>query len=326
MSAKLLHILVLAVAVAAVPAAASAATKTLKLGDAQPPDLIVQKGLARFAELVKGRTGGALEVQIFPGSQLGTEQEMIEGVKLGTIDMFQGSTGSVGRFLPELEAFAHPYIWRDTDHLLKVVRGDIGQELSQKLLKQHGMRILDMGWVFGRRNLTTRNTPVRTPADMKGLKIRVQPTAIYLATIKAMGGTPTPIDFNELYSSLQTGVVDGQENPFALIYAAKFYEVQNYVVRTGHITQQQTILINEDVFRGLSQDEQKAVQSAIYEAGDYQNKLIDQDDAASLEKLKGAGMKVIDPDVEAFKAATVNVYKEFEGKWPKGFFERIIAQ
>jgi len=308
-----------------VPAVAWAATKTLKLGDVQPPDLIVQKGLARFAELVKERTRGTVEVQIFPGSQLGTEQEIIEGVKLGTIDMFQGSTGSVGRFLPELEAFAHPYIWRDTGHLLKVVRGEIGQELTQKLLKQHGMRILDMGWVFGHRNLTTRNTIVRTLVDMKGLKIRVQPTAMYLATITAMGGRPTPIDFNELYSSLQTGVVDGQENPFALIYAAKFHEVQNYVMRTRHITQQQTILINEGVFQALSSDQQKAITSAIYEAGDYQNNLIDQDDAASLEKLKSAGMKVIDPDVGAFKAATANVHKEFEGKWPKGLFERIVA-
>ena len=325
MTGRLLRIVLLAVAATLAPTVTWAATKTLKLGDVQPPDLIVQKGLARFAELVKERTGGAVEVQIFPGSQLGTEQEMIEGVKLGTIDMFQGSTGSVGRFLPELEAFAHPYIWRDTEHLLKVVRGEIGQELTQKLLKQHGMRILDMGWVFGHRNLTTRNTIVRTPVDMKGLKIRVQPTAVYLATIKAMGGTPTPIDFNELYSSLQTGVVDGQENPFALIYAAKFHEVQNYVMRTRHITQQQTILINEGVFQALLPDQQRAITSAIYEAGDYQNNLINQDDAASLEKLKAAGMKVIDPDVDAFKAATANVHKEFEGKWPKGLFERIVA-
>jgi TRAP-type transport system periplasmic protein len=325
MTGRLLRMALVAVATALVPTFTLAATKTLKLGNVQPPDLIVQKGLARFAELVKERTGGAVVVQIFPGSQLGTEQELIEGVKLGTIDMFQGSTGSVGRFLPELEAFAHPYIWRDTEHLLKVVRGEIGQELSQKLLKQHGMRILDMGWVFGHRNLTTRNTIVRTLVDMKGLKIRVQPTAMYLATIRAMGGTPTPIDFNELYSSLQTGVVDGQENPFALIYAAKFHEVQNYVMRTRHITQQQTILINEGVFLDLSADQQRVITSAIYEAGDYQNNLIAQDDSASLEKLKAAGMKVIDPDVEAFKAATANVHKEFEGKWPKGFFERIVA-
>src|ERR671938_410235 len=96
-------------------------------------------------------------------------------LKLGTVHMFEGSTGAVGRFLPQLEAFAHPYVWRDTDHMLKVVRGEIGQELARKLLEQHGMRILDMGWLFGHRHLTTRGKPVRTPDDMRGLKIRVQP-------------------------------------------------------------------------------------------------------------------------------------------------------
>ena len=110
--------------------------------------------------------------------------------------------------------------------MLKVVRGEIGQELTQKLLQQHGMRILDMGWLFGHRQLTTRGKPVRTPDDMRGLEIRVQPTAIYLETIKAMGGSPTPVDFNEL-TSLQTGVVDGQENPPSVIVAAKFFEVRS---------------------------------------------------------------------------------------------------
>jgi tripartite ATP-independent transporter DctP family solute receptor len=305
--------------------AGNAAARVLKLGDAQPPTIIVQQGLQHLADLVKERTKGAIEIQIFPNSQLGTEQQIIEGVKLGTIDMFQGSTGSVGAFLPPLEAFAHPYIWRDVDHMLKVVRGEIGAELRQRLLKEHGLRILDMGWVFGVRNLTTRNTPVREPADMKGLKIRVQPTAIYLATIKAMGGNPTPVDFNELYTSLQTGVVDGQENPFSLIYAAKFYEVQKYLMLTGHITQQQTVLINEDVFKSLTQDQQKILQEAVYESGDFQNKLVDADNAASLDKLKAAGMQVITPDIAAFKAATANVHKEFDQKWGKGFFERIEA-
>ena len=181
--------------------AAEAATTVLKLGNVQPAGMVVQQGLQRLADLVKERTGGAVEVQIFPASQLGSEQEILEGVKLGTVHMFEGSTGAVGRFLPQLEAFAHPYVWRDTDHMLKVVRGEIGQELTQKLLQQHGMRILDMGWLFGHRQLTTRGKPVRTPDDMRGLKIRVQPTAIYLETIKAMGGSPTPVDFNELYTS-----------------------------------------------------------------------------------------------------------------------------
>ncbi len=162
--------------------------KILKLGNVQPPTMVVQKGLQKFADLVKERTNGEIVIEVYPASQLGTEQEILEGVQLGTIHMFEGSSGAAGRFLPELEAFAGPFIWRDTDHMLNAVRGPIGQHLRDRLIKSHGMRILDLGWVFGRRNLTTKNKAVLKPADMSGLKIRVQPTKIYLEMIRFILG------------------------------------------------------------------------------------------------------------------------------------------
>jgi len=303
--------------------------KVFKLGNVQATTLLVQKGLARFADLVKERTKGEIEVQVFPASQLGTEQEILEGVQLGTIHMFEGSTGAVGRFLPELEAFAGPYIWRDQDHLLKTVRGPIGEHLTQKLLKNYPMRVLDMGWVFGRRNLTTKNTPVRKPADMKGLKIRAQPVTIYLETIKGMGGNPTPIDWKEVYMSLQTGVADGQENPFNVIYTARLYEVQKYLMLTEHMLQNQTVLISEKVFQNLKPEQRRIIQQAAIDAGNYQNDLIATDEVESLEKLKKEGMTVIGPkeglDREAFRKSTRYVFDLFKDKWEKGFFERIQA-
>jgi tripartite ATP-independent transporter DctP family solute receptor len=295
----------------------------IKLGNVQPPAMIVQKGLQRFADLVAERTGGELKVEIFPASQLGTEQEILEGVQLGTIHMFEGSAGAAGRFLPVLEAFAHPFLWRDLDHMLAVARGEIGQELSQRLIDEHGMRILDMGWLFGQRHLTTASTPVYTPEDMKGLKIRVQPTTIYLEMIKAMGANPTPIDWKEVYLSLQTGVVDGQENPVGVIYSAKLYEVQDYLMLTGHITQNQVVIINEPFFQSLAPEHQRVLREAIIEAGDYQNALIEQGAAEDLEKLTAAGMTVVEPDIEAFRAATANIYKLFEDQWGAGLFERL---
>jgi tripartite ATP-independent transporter DctP family solute receptor len=295
----------------------------IKLGNVQPPAMIVQKGLQRFADLVAERTGGELKVEIFPASQLGTEQEILEGVQLGTIHMFEGSAGAAGRFLPVLEAFAHPFLWRDLDHMLAVARGEIGQELSQRLIDEHGMRILDMGWLFGQRHLTTASTPVYTPEDMKGLKIRVQPTTIYLEMIKAMGANPTPIDWKEVYLSLQTGVVDGQENPVGVIYSAKLYEVQDYLMLTGHITQNQVVIINEPFFQSLAPEHQRVLREAIIEAGDYQNALIEQGAAEDLEKLTAAGMTVVEPDIEAFRAATANIYKLFENQWGAGLFERM---
>lgn len=312
--------LVAALGIASEPASAQT---TLRLGNVQPPGMIVQQGLQRFADLVAERTDGKVEIQIFPASQLGTEQEILEGVQLGTIDMFEGSAGSAGRFLPALEAFAHPFLWRDLDHMLTVARGEIGEELSQGMVDEQGMRILDMGWLFGQRHLTTASTPVETPEDMQGLKIRVQPTTIYLEMIKAMGGNPTPIDWKEVYLSLQTGVVDGQENPVGVIYSAKLFEVQDYLMLTGHITQNQVVLINEGVWQGLSPEQREIIQNAAIEAGDYQNELIEQGAQEDLENLKQAGMTVIEPDIEAFREATSDIYKQFEDQWGKGLFERM---
>jgi tripartite ATP-independent transporter DctP family solute receptor len=302
-------------------------SKVLKLGNVQPPTMIVQKGLKYFADSVYKRTNGEIEIQVFPSSQLGTEQEILEGVQLGTIHMFEGSTGAAGRFLPELEAFAGPFLWKDLHHMLNVTRGAIGEHLNKRLIKSNGMRILDMGWLFGHRNLTTKNKAVYKPADVKGLKIRVQPTTIYLEMIRAMGGSPTPIDWKEVYMSLQTGVVDGQENPIGVIYSAKLNEVQNYLMLTQHITQNQIVIINEQVFKSLTPEQKKIIQNAAVEAGDYQNALIERGAKEDLEKLKAAGMNVIGPeeelDREAFRQATKKVYDLFKDKWEPGFVDRI---
>jgi tripartite ATP-independent transporter DctP family solute receptor len=319
------RILSIAAAAAAALAwhAALAQERTLRVATLQGAAQPSYKGLVRFAELVGSRSNGALKVQVFGDGQLGTEQESIEGVQLGTIDMFMGSTGSVGRFLPRLEAFAHPYVWRDDAHMLKVARGPIGEELSEELRKKAGIRILDMGWVFGWRHLTTKQTAVMKPADMARLKIRVQPTGIYLDTIRAMGGNPTPMDFKEVYTSLQTGVIDGQENPINVIATRAFWEVQGYLMLTGHILQNQAVIVSDKTFQSLKPEHQRILVQAAREAGDHQNQLLAQTEKEQLDLVRGKGMKVVQPDVAAFRAATADVYKKFESVWGKGFFERI---
>lgn len=295
----------------------------IKLGNVQSTEDIVQSGLKRFADLVGEHTQGKIQVQIFPASQLGTEQELLEGVQLGTVHMFEGSTGSVGRFLPDLEAFAAPYIWRDTDHMLKVVRGPIGQELAERLIKAKGMRVLDFGWLFGNRYLTTKSKAVYKPEDLKGMKIRVQPTAIYLETIKAMGANPTTMDFKEVYLGLQSGVIDGQENPPFVIFNNKLFEVQKYVMLTAHITQNQAIVINDKFYQGLSPEFRKILQDAAHEAGNFQNGLILKSEQEYLDKLKEKGMTVVQPDVKAFREATKDVWKKVSEKWQPRLVERI---
>lgn len=303
------------------------AATILKLGNVQAPGMPVQTGLKKFADLVRERTNGEIEIQIFPAAQLGSEQEMLEAVALGTVHMFEGSAGSVGRFLPQLDAFACPFLWKSPESMVKVVRGPIGEELSRDLLKKRGMRILDLGWIFGVRHVTTAKTPVKTPADMKGLKIRVQPDAIYLATVKAMGGSPTPIDANEMYNAMQTGVVDGQENPISNIWNRKFQEVQKYLIMTGHITQNQLILIGEETFQKLSPAHRDILVKASRDAGDFQNSLISDIEKKDLASLKAGGMQVIEPDVETFRKAATNACRDpaIEKRIGAGFYDKLEA-
>jgi len=151
----------------------------------------------------------------------------------------------------------------------------------------------------------------------------VQPTGIYLDTIRAMGGNPTPMDFKEVYTSMQTGVIDGQENPLNVIATRAFYEVQGVLSLTGHITQNQVVLISDKTFQALTPDQQALLVAAAREAGDYQNKVLADDEKAQLDLVRSKGMKVVQPDVAAFRAATADVYKKYEAAWGKGFFESI---
>jgi tripartite ATP-independent transporter DctP family solute receptor len=301
------------------------AKTVLKLGNVQAPGMPVQAGLKKFADIVNERTKGEVVVEIYPAAQLGSEQEILEGVSLGTIHMFEGSAGSLGRFLPKLDALSCPFLWKSEESMVKTVRGPIGEELTKELLKTRGMRMLDLGWIFGVRHLTTAKTPVKEPADAKGLKVRVQPDAIYLATVKAMGASPTPIAANEVYTALQTGVVDGQENPISNIWHRKLYEVQKFLIRTGHITQNQVIVINESAYQALSPANRKILTEAAIEAGTYQNGIVDQSDRQDLESLKKAGMTVIDPDVAKFREAAKNVCRDpaLDKKWGAGFFDKL---
>jgi tripartite ATP-independent transporter DctP family solute receptor len=316
---------VLAVLGAVVPpyGGAAAQEKVLKFATIQATGQPSYKGMEKMAELVAQRTNGALKLQLFADGQLGTEQESTEGVQFGTIDLYMGSSGAVGRFLPSLEAFAAPYLWRDVDHMMKVVRGPIGEEINKEMIAKTGIRLLDMGWFFGARHLATKGFEVKVPADLKGRKIRMQPTTIYIETMRAMGANVISMDFKEVYTGLQTGVIEGLDNPANVYSARAFWEVINNLNLTGHILQNQVVVINEQLFKSLKPEWQKVLVQAAIEAGDYQTELTLKNDAAAIDQLKHHNVKIVQPDIAAFRAATANVHKQFEGKWAKGFYERI---
>lgn len=307
----------------AVPAQAQQ-VRILKFASIQARGQPSYKGMENMAQIVADRTHGALKLETFADGALGTEQESTEGVQFGTIDMYMGSSGAVGRFLPSLEAFSSPYVWRDVDHMMKVVRGPIGEEINQDMIAKAGIRILDMGWFFGARHIATHDFEVRTPADLKGRKIRMQPTAIYVETMNAMGANVIPMDFKEVYTGLQTGIIAGLDNP-ANVYAARsMWEVVNNISLTSHIMQNQVVIINDKLFQSFPPEWRKILVDAAREAGDYQTDLTIKGDQAALDQLASHGVKIVKPDVAAFRAATANVHKKFESKWKPGLYERIV--
>ena len=279
----------------------------------------------KFAEIVNRDSKGQVKVEVFPAAQLGNEKELVENTMMGGINLFQVSPGALSLFQPEYGVLDCPYIFRDFDHMFKTVKGEIGKELAAKIEKSRGIRILSAGFYYGARHLTTRNKPIKEPADLKGMLIRGPDQPIYLEAIRAMGATPTPVAFSDLYMALRQGVVDGQENPIPTIYSYKYYEAQKYLMLTGHMIRTITVGTNAAWYDGLPADVKQLFATAMAESEKFNNDLVHQQEKELLEKLKGLGMTVVQPDVEAFRRAAKDVPKKFEDKWGKGLYERIVA-
>jgi TRAP-type transport system periplasmic protein len=304
---------------------ASAAPKfVLKLGHGAEPTEPTHKAALRMAEKVGERTQKQVEIQIFPSSQLGSERDMLESCKMNAVQIVYSSPGSVGVFQSEIEIFNGPFLWKNWEEAKRVMRGSFGQKIHEKMRQQNGMRVLDPNWYWGWRHLTTRSTAVKSPPDMKGLKIRAPNIPIFMEMVKAMGASPTPINFAEVYTALQSGVVDGQENPIPTIWAKKFFEVQKFMILTGHMLQSNYVVVNEKFFRGLPAEFQKILQEETLAAGEFANRTQQGEESKLVASIKGAGVTVIeDVDREAFRRATEGVYAKFEGKWGKTLYSDL---
>ncbi|MDR0577249.1 MAG: DctP family TRAP transporter solute-binding subunit [Candidatus Accumulibacter sp.] len=291
----------------AISGSAVAAT-VLKLGHIAEPSNPYGQGADYFAKLVKEKSKGDIEIQVFPSSQLGTHKELIEGLIYGTVDMMLAGTAELGSFQAEVGLFDMPFLIRDRAHAYKAL-DTIGMELAGALEKK-GVKLL--GWMEnGVRHMTNNVRPIKSPADVKGLKIRVQNNKTYVELIKALGGSPTPMALAELYSAMQAGVVDGQENPSAHIYTKRFYEVQKYASLTGHSYAAEPVLISVATWKKLTPEEQAAIQEAATEAIAWQRKLSEAEDTGFWDKIKATGkMEVIEVDKAPFQKATEVCYEE----------------
>lgn len=308
-----------------VAGAAQAAEVTLRWGDVVPATHPSVQMIERVAAAVKAATQGRVEIQAFPGGQLGGSRDMIEAVANGIQEMVTEGAANFGTWLPTISVVEAPYIWRDPAHLVAAMRGPIGKEYDEQLRKARGMRILGTTY-YGTRHVTTSKKEVRSVADMAGLKLRVPENEVFKAMAEAWGARPTPMNFNELYLALQQGVVDGQENPLPTIQSGKFPEVQRYLVLTGHIITPRLVVINEAAFQRLRPEDRAALEAAVADGIAWQNAQIEAAEASLAQTFEKAGMTVITPDVESFRKAVLAVVPQrFEARWGKGTWERIQA-
>ena len=296
---------------------------TLKLGHIADPQNPYAQGAVKFTELVKDKTGGAVEIQIFPSSQLGNQRDLIEGLTFGTVDMTLTSTAVLGNFLTEAAVFDLPFIFRDIPHAYKAL-DTVGMEIC-KPLEKRGIKVLAM-FENGVRHMTNNRNPIRKPEDVKGLKIRVMEQPIYIEMMKILGASPTPMAFGELFTAMQQGVVDGQENPAAHIYTSRFFVVQKYISLTAHTYSAEPLLVAMGIWNKLPEKYQQAIQEAATEACSWQRDLCRQLENQYWDKIRESGKSEINDDVDkaAFMDATKPVWAMFEEKLGKQNIEAIV--
>ncbi len=305
----------------------------IKLGHGGVLDMSYHKGAVKFSELVKERTNGAVNVQVFPNSQLGSEKDMLEQVKNGVIQMSLTTPVMLSSYegWGPIAVTAMPYIFKgNTDEeqypaLMKLMRGPLFNDLNEKAAKASGIRALDLGWWYGTRNLTTKSKQVVHPDDLKGVKIRTMDTPVARAALDAMGAATTPMAVAELYSAMQMGVVDGQENPYNTTYASKYYEVQKYLASTGHMTMTVLLVTNDKWFQGLPKELQTLMVKTMQDAGNYQSDLQLKANAQNLKDLKDKGMIFTEVNKAEFAEKTKDVSKQFSNLFAADFYNQVKA-
>lgn len=294
----------------------------LKLGHVAAPEKPYAIGAVKFAELVKEKTNGEVEVQVFPSSQLGNQRDLVEGVTFGTVDMTLTSTAVLGNFLPKMAIFDLPFIFRDIPHTYKAL-DTIGMEMGEEL-EAKGIKLLAF-FENGVRHLTNSIRPVKKPEDMKGLKIRVMEQPVYIEMMKALGANPTPMAFGELFTALQQGTVDGQENPVSHIWTKRFFEVQKYISLTGHTYSAEPLIMSMITWKKLPADYQKAIVDSAEEALEWhRSQVVEQDREFWKNVIESGKCEVIEVDKEPFRKATAGVWEMFEDEVGKENIDRIV--
>ena len=289
-----------------IAAPALAQDTTLRLAHYGSATDSVTKAAEHFAELTSEKTDGALTIELFGNGELGNSPSMLEGVRLGTIDIVTVGNPFFTASLPQLNLLDLPFLFQSDAHAFAVLDGEVGQSLMASM-SDAGLQGLAF-WELGFRNLTNNTRPINGPADLADLKIRTTPNPAHVLAFETLGANPTPMPFAEVYSALQTGTIDGQENPVNHIHANKLNEVQQYMSLTAHAYTTSPLVMNAGRWSGLSPEFQTALSEAAIEAASFQRGLNDEEEQTSLDAMKAEGMNVVEnPDRDAFRAAVSEV-------------------
>ena len=315
-------LLAAALACAALSGLPAAAQVTLKMNIPLARDSSYGVAVDTFAREVEQRTNGRYRIQNFYASALGAERESIEALQLGTLDLTMTSTGPVPNFVPETKILDVPFLFRDKAHARAVLDGPIGQELLSKF-DAKGFKAL--AWAEnGFRHMTNSKRDVKAPEDLKGLKMRTMENPVHIAAYKGFGIITTPMAFPEVFTALQQGTVDGQENPLSVIISAKFDQVQKHLTLTGHVYSPCIFVMNKAAFDKLSAADKTAFLEAAKVATKANRARVDEDDAKGVADLRAKGMTVIENvDKAAFVKALAPVNAEFEKQFGKANIEKI---
>ncbi|WP_027132771.1 DctP family TRAP transporter solute-binding subunit [Geminicoccus roseus] len=274
-----------------------------------------------FEKLAEERSGGELAVELYPDRQLGEERETVEGLQIGSVDMTVVSTGPLGAFVPEVGVLDLPFIFEDSDHVYRVLDGEVGQELLEKFDAQGivGLAWWENGW----RHLTAKKA-VEAPADLQGVKLRTMQNPVHIAAFEKLGAAPIPMVWGEVFTSLGQGIIDAQENPITVIYSNSLWEVQSHVMLTGHVYGPHAVLFSKAIWQTLTPEQQAIVQESVTECTATARATSAKLDAEYRGLLVEKGMVIEEVDLAPFRDATADIAGSVDGLDP-AMIEKVKA-
>jgi tripartite ATP-independent transporter DctP family solute receptor len=288
-----------------------------KASDVHPLGYPTVEAIVRMGKKLEQATNGRLSIQMYPSMQLGGEKEMIEQAQVGALQIARISVGPVGTVVDELNVFNLPFVFRDTAHMEKVIDGPIGQEMLDKISTNPQTKLIGLGWMdAGSRNVYNSKHPVKSVADLKGLKIRMMGNPIFVDTMNALGGNGIAMGFDQLYNAMQTGVVDGAENNPPTYVTGHHYQVAKYFSMTEHLIIPEIFVFSRKTWETLSKDDQALIKKLSREAQLEQRQLWNKMEDESVAKMKAMGIEIVTfKDKKPFQDAVKPVWDKYGAKY-----------